>query len=257
MQWTTHHSDSLGRLVIAPEVPDGYGLFYTTLDFGGRLAGRDLEALQLFVAGRWGSEVVLATCTQVHGTAIARASAPLEKWSELGECDALWSDREDVAIGIKIADCLPVTIIDASHGVTVNLHSGWRGAAAGIVPRALEAVRSESSFSAAESRAWLGPSIRQCCFEVGEEVVGAFESRYGSVEEFVDRSRGEKPHLDLAGLTRRVLMAEGVPGSAIHDSGLCTRCEGSIFHSYRRDGGKSGRVLAIAVRARISDQSAI
>ena len=256
MQWTTMNTNDLGRLVLAPEVPDGFGLFYTTLDFGGRLAGRDLEALQQFVAARWGSGVVLATCTQVHGTAIARASAPLERWSELGECDALWSDREDVAIGIKIADCLPVTIIDAGHGVILNLHSGWRGAAARIVPRALEAVRAESSFSAGESRAWLGPSIRQCCFEVGEEVVGAFESGYGSVEEFVDRGRGEKPHFDLAGLTRRVLMAEGVPGNAIHDSGLCTRCEGSIFHSYRRDGGKSGRVLAIAVRARISDQSA-
>ncbi|MFN2239594.1 MAG: polyphenol oxidase family protein [Thermoanaerobaculia bacterium] len=257
MQWSTLHTDELGRLVLAPEVPDGFGLFYTTLDYGGRLAGQDLESLQQFVAGRWGSGVVLATCTQVHGTAIARASAPLERWSELGECDALWSDREDVAIGIKIADCLPVTIVDAGHGVIVNLHSGWRGAAAGIVPRALEAVRSESSFSAGESRAWLGPSIRQCCFEVGEEVVSAFESRYGSVGEFVDLSRGERPHFDLAGLTRRVLMAEGVPGSVIFDSGLCSRCEGSMFHSYRRDGAKSGRVLAIAVRARISDQSAI
>lgn len=256
MQWTTLNTDELGRLILAPEVPDGYGLFYTTLDYGGRLAGKDLESLQQFVAARWGSGVVLATCTQVHGTAIARASAPLERWSELGECDALWSDREDVAIGIKIADCLPVTIVDARHGVLANLHSGWRGAAAGIVPRAFEALRSESSFSAEGARAWLGPSIRQCCFEVGDEVVDAFESRYGSVDEFVDRNRGRKPHFDLAGLTRRVLLAEGVPDGGIFDSGLCTRCDGSMFHSYRRDGAKAGRVLAIAVRARISDQSA-
>jgi polyphenol oxidase len=257
MQWTTLNTEELGRLILAPGVPSGYGLFYTTVDYAGRLAGKDLESLQQFVATRWGREVVLATCTQVHGTAIARASAPLERWSELGECDALWSDREDVAIGIKVADCLPVALIDAAHGVIANLHSGWRGAAAGIVPRAIDALRSESSFSPGESRVWLGPSIRQCCFEVGGEVIAAFEGRYGFVDEFVDLSRSEKPHLDVAGLTRRVLMSEGVPGSAIFDSGLCTRCEGSVFHSYRRDGAKSGRVLAIAVRARISDQSAI
>jgi copper oxidase (laccase) domain-containing protein len=87
--------------------------------------------------------------------------------------------------------------------------------------------------------AWLGPSIRVCCFEVGEEVAGQFD------EAFIDRTHA-KPHVDIAGLVAARLRARGV--ARVHDSALCTRCDRSIFHSYRRDGKRGGRNLAILTK---------
>ncbi|MGH9458548.1 MAG: polyphenol oxidase family protein [Thermoanaerobaculia bacterium] len=246
-EWRVEATPELGRVVVAPGVPEGYGLFYTTVDYGGRLRGEELDALVRFLEARWGEGIGLATCTQVHGTAIAFAQDPPTPWRELGECDALWSDRPRVALGIKVADCLPVTIVDPSSRVAANVHSGWRGAAADIVGRTIAELERLSNFSAAHAAAWLGPAIRACCFEVGEEVVDAFANRYRDVTECVDRSRGERPYFDVARLTRRLLAEHGV--TRVLDSGLCTRCGEALFHSYRRDRAAGGRILAITVQA--------
>jgi copper oxidase (laccase) domain-containing protein len=87
--------------------------------------------------------------------------------------------------------------------------------------------------------AWIGPSIRVCCFEVGEEVAVQFDARY------VHRDRGPKPHVDTAAVVADVLRGRGI--ERVIDTGLCTRCEGSIFHSYRRD-KRGGRNLAIVAQ---------
>ncbi|HEY8130889.1 MAG TPA: laccase domain-containing protein, partial [Thermoanaerobaculia bacterium] len=88
---------------------------------------------------------------------------------------------------------------------------------------------------------FLGPSIRVCCFEVGEEVAAEFDAR------FIDRTLGPKSHVDIAALTIGVLRERGFAEERIVDPGLCTRCVGSIFHSYRRD-KRSGRNLAIVAQ---------
>ncbi|HEY0592063.1 MAG TPA: peptidoglycan editing factor PgeF [Thermoanaerobaculia bacterium] len=247
--WPIESTPEVGRVVVAPGVPPGFGVFYTTVDFSGRLVGEDLDALTAMIDRRWGAGVGLVTCTQVHGTDVVFAQNPPGAWREVGTCDAIWSDRPRVAIGIKVADCLPVTFVDAAHGVVANVHSGWRGASGAIVPRTIAEMQRLSAFSPATARVWLGPSIRSCCFEVGPEVVGAFHARYGDVTDCVAPGKGERPHFDLARLTRRLLEEAGVDPAAIVDSGLCTRCDRSFFHSWRRDGPASGRVLAIVVRA--------
>jgi hypothetical protein len=247
--WPIETTPELGRIVLAPAAPEGFALFYTTVDFSGRLAGEDLDALTAMIESRWGEGIGLVTCTQVHGTDAVFAQNPPTGWREVGRCDAIWTDRPKVAIGIKVADCLPIAIIDDAHGVMANIHSGWRGASDAILPDTLEAMQRLSSFSPASSRAWLGPSIRSCCFEVGEEVVAAFRARYGEVTDCVVPGTGERPHFDLVRLSVRLLAEAGVPPGRIFDSGLCTRCEGSVFHSWRRDREAAGRVLALAVQA--------
>jgi YfiH family protein len=126
-------------------------------------------------------------------------------------------------------------MLDQGNDIAANIHSGWRGAAQNIVGETLDVIERSSAFSARDAVAWLGPSIRVCCFEVGEEVAERFDPR------FVDRSYA-KPHVDLAAYTTDVLRERGI--EHIHDSQLCTRCEGSIFHSFRRD-GSGGRNLAV------------
>ena len=216
-----------GRIVVAANAP----VFYTTRDFDGRLNDAVAARITSFIHDRFGIDATLNTCVQVHGVDVGKAETQTP-WRECDSCDALWSDQRGVALGIKVADCLPVSMLDQGNHIAANIHSGWRGAAQNIVGKTLDVI------GARDAEAWLGPSIRVCCFEVGEEVAQRFDER------FVDRSHA-KPHVDLVAYTIDVLRKHGV--ERIHDSQLCTRCEGSIFHSYRRD-GSGGRNLAFVAQ---------
>lgn len=229
----TIESTELGRIVVPPFLPRDKALFYTTIDIDGRLDDAIAKKFSDLVARRFGVDATLATCKQVHGTRVQRVK--FEKgWRECDDCDALWSTERGVALGIKVADCLPVSIV--AGDVIGNVHSGWRGAVAQVTTRTLDAM----TIDARRAYAYLGPTIRVCCFEVGEEVAAQFP------EQFVDRSY-PKPHVDIPAFTGSILRARGFAGDHVFDSGLCTRCDGSIFHSYRRD-KTSGRNLAIVAQ---------
>lgn len=222
-----------GRIVVAADA----ALFYTTLDFRGRIDDAIAAQISEFIEDRFGIEARLVTCHQIHSATVQVVAVdlrpgrpPSEIWRECDACDALVSTTRGTALGIKVADCLPVTVV--SDGTIANIHSGWRGAVQNITAATLD------RFGAAGGNAYLGPSIRVCCFEVGEEVASQFPER------FVDRSYA-KPHVDIVAFTAEVLRNRGFAAERIHDSGLCTRCPGSLFHSYRRDGGRGGRNLAI------------
>ncbi|HEX3578617.1 MAG TPA: polyphenol oxidase family protein [Thermoanaerobaculia bacterium] len=227
----------IGLIVVPPSLPDGFALFYTTADFDGRLREGAAARLMRIVRERFGIDAALATCTQVHGRNVVRA----QTGGECDSCDGLWSSDRGAALGIKVADCLPVTIADMPRSVIANVHSGWRGAVQKIAAEAIDVIGGVSP----AAQAWLGPSIRVCCFEVGEEVVDQFRDAYAEADLFVDRG-GAKPHIDLPRLTAALLIERGMQAQNIHDSGLCTRCDGSIFHSYRRDAKRGGRNLAVA-----------
>jgi len=234
------------------EIGPGLGLLTAgLLDAGADVTAVELDrGLAAFLRDRFGVEASLTTCTQVHGATIrkARALDPLSSpWRECDSCDALWSPEVGTALGIKVADCLPVSMVDSKASVVANVHSGWRGTVQKIVTSTVGAMRAGSPFSPARALAFLGPTIRQCCFEVGEEVVEEFRSAFGDMTPFVDRS-GPKPHIDVVAVTRSLLTALGFAGDRIHDSGLCTRCDDSIFHSYRRGRKNAGRNLAIVAQ---------
>jgi len=228
--WLTE-SSKLGRIVVPPDVPRGFALFCTTRDYPGKIIDSDLTSL---VRERFGLDTSLTTCTQIHSATVVRAHRE-EAWRECDSCDALYTSDRNVSLAVKIADCLPISLIDTAQHVIANIHSGWRGAVQNITANALAAAPLDPS----TTHAFLGPSIRACCFEVGEEVASQFDER------FIDRTRA-KPHVDLIAFTIGVLQAHGI--KRISDSELCTRCDGSIFHSYRGDAGKQGRNLQVVAQ---------
>jgi polyphenol oxidase len=236
----------IGR-VLLPVIPDERTFVcWTSCDFPGYLDDGALARLLDVIENLRGERATLSTCEQVHGTTATRVDSAATEWSECSRCDALWTTRRDHALAIKVADCLPVSILDSDQGFVANLHAGWRGAAAGIASSTLGELQKAGFGPSSSTRVFLGPSIQLCCFEVGEEVVDAFVEGHPGAERFVDRKLGPKPHLDLPGLVAEVLRQNGVFPENIWDARLCTRCEGSIFHSYRRSGPSSGRNLAVA-----------
>jgi copper oxidase (laccase) domain-containing protein len=107
------------------------------------------------------------------------------------------------------------------------VHCGWRGLAGGIVAKAVREAQAEA--------AAIGPGIGPCCYEVGEEVLTAFDDLNG-----VARGR----MLDLTAVATALLERAGV--TAVESSGLCTSCNPELFFSHRRDGERTGRQAGLA-----------
>jgi len=195
----------------------------------------------------------LFTTSQVHGAAVRVVRAGEDAVQvRAEEADALATAEPGLAVGIRVADCVPVVLIDAATGVVGAAHAGWRGVVQEIVPRALERALELGGARArrTETRAAIFPHIRVCCFEVGEEVaepLAACAAKVGlGSDAVIDRSRG-KPHVSLSAIVRAQLAAAGVPDAQIDDVAGCTRCEPERFFSFRREGQRSGRHIAAIV----------
>jgi copper oxidase (laccase) domain-containing protein len=140
-------------------------------------------------------------------------------------------------VGILTADCGPVVIASPDEmGPAAVLHAGWRGLVGGVLPHGVEALgRTEA--------AWIGPCIKACCYEVGPEVLAAFDEAGLPVA----KRYGDHGRVDIADAARASLERAGV--SKVVDSGVCTHCNEDYF-SYRRDGvtGRQGAFVSILER---------
>jgi YfiH family protein len=174
---------------------------------------------------------------QVHGIDLREWDAPPPKGgdgfaapgAELAKVDGHLTDARGVGLLVLVADCLPVAL--AGDGRVAMLHCGWRGLAGGIVERALE--RFERPPAAA-----IGPGIGRCCYEVGAEVLAAFEDLDGVADGHM---------LDLRAVAERKLRGGGVEAIAQLDH--CTSCLPQLYFSHRRDAGVTGRQCGLVRRA--------
>jgi polyphenol oxidase len=169
---------------------------------------------------------------------------------ERPRADGLVSGDPSLMLSVRVADCAALLIADSRRGAVAAVHAGWRGTAAGIAAAAVAQLRKLHGSDPRDLVAALGPSIGPCCYTVGEELREAFR-RAG--QDDVDLGRwfrvDERLELDLWTANRDQLEAAGVPGSAIHVSGLCTACHPEWFYSYRREGTAAGRLVGF-IRAR-------
>jgi polyphenol oxidase len=179
--------------------------------------------------------MTLATTTQVHGDTVLRVM----EGGKYPACDALITSTPGILLAVSIADCVPILLLDPVRGVVAAVHAGWRGTRARIIVRAVASMAEGFGSHPPDLMAYVGPSAGRCCYEVGEEVAGLFESKY------VDRSRGSRPFLDVRMINAGLLAQSGLDVKNIEISPDCTICSSRRFHSYRRDGKASGRMWAV------------
>lgn len=153
-------------------------------------------------------------------------------------CDALITNDPQLFLAVTVADCVPIFFYDPIVKAVASIHAGWRGALLKIVPAAVEAMRFEFNSKASDLIAFVGPSARVCCYEVGPEVAEKFDAR------FTVRQKG-KLFLHLKAVIHDQLRAHGVMGENIEMSDFCTICNPDLFHSYRRDKERSGRMMGV------------
>ncbi|MEP6993630.1 MAG: peptidoglycan editing factor PgeF [Acidobacteriota bacterium] len=241
MAWTQEERDGI-RIIRPSEPPDG-----VTVAFSGRghapegvatptawLARRLARAVEI-------GELPIHWAKQVHGNAAAtvREAASAAESRNVGECDALATERTGVALVVQTADCVPILL--ASARALGAAHAGWRGSAKGVARIAVEALRNLGTDPGRLS-AWIGPSIGPCCYEVGGDVAAQFAG------DFVRAGCGGGFHLDLRGVNVAQLTAAGIPREAIAVHPDCTRCGGEQYASWRRDGARAGRMIALIAR---------
>ncbi len=182
------------------------------------------------------TEDVLATPDQVHSASIRWVDQP----GRHEECDGLMTRTPGLALGVTIADCVPVLLADPVRGVVAAVHAGWRGSAERIVQKAVAEMVSTAGSDPHEIRAYIGHAAGACCYEVGGEVADRFHDGVRHV-------RQGRIFLDLKAENRNQLLAGGLRESHITLGPECTICSPRL-HSYRRDGARSGRMMAVILR---------
>lgn len=184
---------------------------------------------------------------QVHGTAVQVADGKGTEEPPDGlhpEGDALITDRSGVALGVRVADCVPILVCDPVRRAIAAVHAGWRGTAAGVLTTTLDTMMRSYRSNAADLRLAIGPAIGPCCFEVGDDVLEALLGRDPGASVCV-RTAGRRRLVDLIEANRRQACAAGVPSAQIRSADLCTVCHPELFWSYRRERTSADRMLAL------------
>ncbi len=172
---------------------------------------------------------------QCHSSTVLRA----DTGGGYDNCDALVTNRIGVFLAVTVADCVPLFMFDPKNNAVAAVHLGWRGGAQDIVSRALETLNEEFSTESEDLIGFLGPAAGACCYEVGAEVANLFSTQV------LRPGRNQKSFLDLKSFVRSELETKGVRAENIEASEFCTICTPELFHSYRREGSRSGRMMGL------------
>jgi polyphenol oxidase len=225
------------------------------------------ENREKFAAALSAGKMPLVALRQFHSDAIHIANAPEV---EAPKADALATQAPGLLLGVQTADCVPILLADTRQRAVAAIHAGWRGTLSRIVVKTLGRMQMEFGTRPRDVVAALGPAIGRCCYEVGPEVAQAFAAQFPTAADWFDGpfeqlAHGEEPlwlpwltmmppghvpppprvQLDLRAANRWQLIDADVPESRIAVSDLCTACRTDLLFSYRREGAKTGRMMAV------------
>ena len=153
------------------------------------------------------------TAEQVHGESIGVVHEAITVDKCFESCDGLITNQRGVCLGIYVADCCAVYLVDPVHSAIGLVHSGKKGTELGVVANAIKSMAEHFGSRASDIVAQLSPCIRPPHYET-----------------------------NFAGEIMRHCRDLGV--TALNDCGVCTACDLSRYYSYRAEKGRTGRMLA-------------
>jgi copper oxidase (laccase) domain-containing protein len=197
------------RHVFAQRIP-GIDVSRDKAEALSRLDAAQREIRRAIGIGDW----PLLTVEQVHGNKIATADTPVGSDKNFAGCDGVITNQTGLALGVHVADCCAVHIIDPKTPAIGLVHSGRKGTELGVITNAITQMVERFGSNPAELIVQLSPCIRPPHYEI-----------------------------DFAANIAEQCRAKGV--REIHDSGICTACHVDLYYSYRVEKGKTGRMLAL------------
>ncbi len=181
----------------------------------------------------------LVTMKQSHSDRVLRVEHPCEL-----EADGCFTTSLNIALSVRVADCVPVFIWSKNDSLIGVVHSGWRGTLAKIALRLVEKVEKELGIKPYELNYSLGPSIAGRCYKVQDDVWHEFKDLWPEARDFFTKNR-KGLYLDLRAANRFLLNSSGA--TEMSSLNLCTHCESKRFYSHRREPNK-GRNWGIILK---------
>jgi YfiH family protein len=184
------------------------------------------------------------TVWQVHSADVVYASGPVPGRRWLAAADGLITDQPGTPLAMRFADCTPILAYDPRHGAIGMAHAGWRGTVQGMAAALVRAMTAAFGSRPADLIAGIGPSIGPAQYQVGDEVVAAVGSYFGSSDGLIARNPDDgTAYLDLWAANQRDLERAGV--AQIEIAGLSTAETPQDFYSHRAEKGRTGRFGAV------------
>src|SRR5579863_4968520 len=224
------------------------------------------ENRRRFVKAVTHRQMPLITLRQIHSDAVRVVATPSDQPQQ---GDALTTSTPGLLLAIQTAECIPILLVDPRNRAIAAIHAGWRGTLARIAAKTLGRMQMEFSTRPDEVVAAIGPSIGQCCYEVGPDVVKEYAAKFPEAQNWFEGpfealASGEDPnplpwltmmppghqpppprcHLDLKAANAAILAEAGVSKQNIVVADFCTSCRADLFFSYRRD-KTTGRILSV------------
>ena len=231
----------INKLLIKPDRNLGKGItsFMLTKEYFDKHSNEfnDNSSAEEFVISTLGVPIVWMD--QVHGTKIELIHE--NSVNIIEACDGLYTEKENIALAIKTADCLPLILCSKEGKELTALHVGWRGLHGGIVENAI------LNFKCATQNlvAWLAPCISSSNYEVGRDVYSLFkDSDSESISSFKISNNKDKWNFSLKQECTRRLQKFDVQ---VITNTFCTFEDEQLFYSYRKN-SSSKRMVTLAWR---------
>ena len=197
------------RHAFAQRIP-GINVSHDKAEVLKRLDAAHREIRNAIGIGDW----LLFTAQQIHGNKIAIVDAPMTSGKEFAACDGIITNQRGIVLGVYVADCCAVYIVDSKTPAIGLVHSGRKGTDLGVVPNAITQMSDRFGSDPANIIVQLSPGIRP-------------------------------PHYEVDFAAEIVSQCRALGVQEIHDSGVCTACDLKRYYSYRAEKGKTGRMLAV------------
>lgn len=166
---------------------------------------------------------------QVHGFKVVAAKLKTEVGHTEIIADGSVCEQANIVCAIQTADCLPLLMTTVKGDKVGAVHAGWRGLVAGVIERGIAAMAADPD----QLIVWMGPAIGPEHFEVGEDVLQAYERKYADSRDIFQTTGDKKWHMNIYEAARKILHQCGV--KQIYGGGYCTYTDEDRFYSYRRD----------------------
>ncbi len=218
------------------------------------LSGLDIDSAENVTENRrrfsavLDSDFPIATAWQTHSSDVRVVKNAEDVKDSDQKYDALVSDLENILVGVKTADCVPVLIGDVKTKAFAAIHAGWRGTADSIVVNAFEKMRENFGSRGEDLVCAIGAAATCKNYEVGQDVLDAFAEKFSTSGKLFTPTRTGHAFIDLHQANKDQLLSVGVLAENIFTAPFCTMERTDLFFSYRVESKiyqKTGRLLSV------------
>ena len=171
---------------------------------------------------------------QIHSSNVKMRLSP----GKVPNCDGTFTNQSNIVCSIQVADCLPIYFAHRSKLLFGLIHAGWRGLVNDII-LASGLLLKKCNYNLSDFEVIIGPSIQNCCFEVGDDIIHNFQKRHFETLSY------NKFKVDLQKLAFDKFVDIGFKAKNIYRLDDCTLCNSEKYFSFRRDGETAGRMFGL------------